>query len=286
MKYIYLLLLPFILIFQSCEIINPDEDMPSFIKIDTITFSSEFDEGTDLVEIADAWVYVNGDLIGAYEMPFEIPVLKSGATTVRISPGIILNGISGTRTINPFYTSYNQNLTLTIGETTTIKPSCEYQDGLIFPWNNRGEEDFEDGGISIDSIGNSSVKIVKSTDDILEGLYSGLVKLDAGHKTFYGQSTNAFVLPNNGSGVVMEMHIKNDVPVMIGMFAYMPGGTIVSNDHLGINPGSDWKKIYVNFTELVANYPTANEYRVFFKANLGDNEEALIYLDNIKILHF
>ncbi|RLD40175.1 MAG: hypothetical protein DRI86_15750 [Bacteroidetes bacterium] len=285
MKHFYFLLISFIFIFQSCEVINPDEDMPSFIKIDTMTFSANTGEGTSIAEIADAWVYVNGNLVGAFEMPFEIPVLSSGTSNIKISPGVKLNGIAGTRSINPFYTSYDNNMSLSIGETLNITPSCEYADGVIFPWNNRGEEDFEEGGISIDSIGDSSTSIKKSNTEVFEGNYSGYIELNSTHQTFYGQSTNAFVLPA-GAGVVMEIHIKNDVPVMLGMFAYLPGGTVVSNDHLGVNAGSDWKKLYVNFTELVGNYPTATGYRVFFKSNIGDKTEANIYLDNIKIMHF
>ena len=260
--------------------------MPAFIKIDTISFTAKYGEGTSMAQIMDSWVYVNGDLIGAFEMPFEIPVLKSGACDIKISPGVKLNGISGIRTINPFFTRYDKKVTLVAGQTIELFPSSEYQDGLKFPWNNRGEEDFEEGGISIDSIGNSSTKVIKTHDEIFEGTASGYIKLDAGHQTFFGQSTNAFVLPKGGEGVVMEMNIKNDVHVIIGMFAYLPGGTIGSSVHLGINPGDDWKKLYVNFTELVSSYPTAVEFRVFFKANVAGQEQGNIYLDNIKIMHF
>ena len=286
MKHIYLLLIPFLLFFQSCEVINPDEDIPAFIKIDSIDFSSEYDEGTAKQAINDSWVYVNGDLIGAFEMPCEIPVLKSGPSTISIFPGVKLNGISGLRTINPFFTIIEEDVDLVAMQTITLKPKSKYKDDIKFPWNSRGEEDFEEGGISIDSIGNSSTKVIKSTTEVFEGTGSGHIKLDAGHQTFFGESTEYFVLPQSGAAVVMEINIKNDVHFIIGMFAYLPGGTVVSNDHLGVNPGDDWKKLYVNFTEAVSNYPTAIKYKVFFKASLGSEEEGNVYLDNIKIMHF
>ena len=286
MKYLYIFFLPFIFALHSCEVINPDEDMPSFIRVDSMTFTSDFGEGTNKADISDIWLYVNGDLIGAFEMPFEVPVLKSGASNIIANPGIIVNGIAGTRSINPFYTNYDKNMTLKVGEVTRMQPTCKYVDGPTYPWNNRGEEDFEEGGISIDSISGSSVKINKTTDDIFEGLYSGHIKLDAGHKTYYGQSTSAFKLVDNGSGVVMELHIKNDIPLSIGMFTYLPGGSIKSEVHMGVNPGSEWRKLYVNFTELVSSHPTAVGYRVFFKASISSEQEGNIYLDNIKIMHF
>jgi len=56
--------------------------------------------------------------------------------------------------------------------------------------------------------------------------------------------------------------------------------------HITINPSADWKKLYINFTELVSYYNNAVGYRVYFKVDLGENESSVVYLDNIKIMHF
>lgn len=285
MRYTYTFILLLIISLSSCEVINPDEDIPTFIKIDSIAFTSGFGQGTDKDDIADSWVYVDGDLIGAFEMPCEIPALAAGKHTVMIRPGIKINGIASTRTINPFLTDYSKYVNLVAGETTYFEPTSTYKDYVEFVWNIRGEEDFEHGGISIDSIAGSSTIIEKSTDDVFEGTYSGNIHLDAGHTTYYGESANEFVLPKSGKAIIMEIHVKNNIPLVIGLFSYMPGGAVSSINHLTINPGSEWKKVYVNFTQIVSEQITATTHKIYFKANVGDLTEADIYIDNIKLMH-
>ena len=286
MKYFYFLIFILIL-FPSCEVINPDEDVPSSINISSFDFEAGIGEGSSLAQITDSWVYVSGNLIGAFEMPTTIPVLTSGIQTIEIRPGVLLNGIAGTRTINPFFTTYKVDHDFVVGKTEVITPKSSYVDGVIFPWNNRGEEDFEEGGISIDSIPGSSTKIYKSTDDVFEGQYSGKIVLDVQHKNYKGQSKKVFDLPKSGAYVVMEINVKNIAsPLNIGMYVNLNTGQVKDVPHITINPSADWKKLYINFTELVSYYNNAVGYRVYFKVDLGKNESSVVYLDNIKIMHF
>lgn len=288
MKQTFTLIVLSILFFlSSCELTNSDDGVPAKIHITSFDFKSEALQGTDSVNINDGWIYVDGDLIGAFEIPFTAPILNTGSHMIEIRPGVILNGIAGTRTINPFFASYTQSVDLVAGQTIELYPKSSYIDDLEFPWNNRGEEDFEEGGISLDSVSGSSTKIFKSKNDVYEGDYSGEIFLDKGHQNFSSQSTTEFDLPGAGAAIVMEMHIKNtSIPLAIGMFVNLPGGTVVDVSHMGVTPGPDWKKLYVNFTELVNHYSSAETFRVTFRADLGSVEDsASIYLDNIKILH-
>jgi len=287
MKHFYLLFISLSIFFASCEVINPAEDIPANITINSFEFSTEAGQGTSLANINDSWVYVNGELIGAFEMPTTVPILKSGTQILEIRPGVILNGIGGTRSRNPFFTTYTITQDLVPDETISIKPKSEYVKGTLFPWNARGEEDFEEGGISIDSVSGSSTKVIKSNEDIFEGSYSGKIYLDSQHKNYMGQSQKVFQLPKSGAYVVMEMNIKNTTtPFSIGMYVNLASGQVKEVQHLTINTGPNWKKIYVNFTELVSYYTDAVGYRVFFKADLGTSSESTIFLDNIKIMHF
>ena len=61
-----------LLLLSSCELINPEEDTPAFIKIDNFDYT--VDVGT--AKIVDAWVYIDNDLQGIYPIPNTIPVLK------------------------------------------------------------------------------------------------------------------------------------------------------------------------------------------------------------------
>lgn len=285
MKYIYIIVLfGIILSIGACEIKNPDEDIPAFIEINRFDFTAGPSQGTDSADIIDSWIYIDDNPVGAFEMPFIIPVLESGKHSVKIRPGIKLNGIAATRAINQFYTSYNQIIDFEAGKTITISPKCKYVDGLKFPWNSRGEEDFEEGGISIDSASGSSVRIKKTSSEVYEGTYSGHIELDVGHKTYFGQSKE-FDLPKAGKPVVLEIHVKNpEVVLRLGLYIIIPG-RVISAQHMGINVSDNWRKFYVNYTQLVSSYPNAIGYRVTFSADLGSKTNADIYLDNIKLIH-
>ncbi len=287
MKQIYILFSLLVLVFSSCEIINPDEDVPAKISIDEVSFKSEPLQGTDSADIKDIWIYSDNDLVGAFQIPFTAPILASGQHSITLRPGIILNGIAATRTINPFFSSQTQMVNLQAGKVVKLSPKFKYVDGVKFPWNAKGEEDFETGGISIDSVAGSSTKIFKSNEDVYEGDFSGEIFLDKGHKTYRGKSATSFDLPKSGAYVVMELNVKNTTaPLYIGMYVLLPGSTLNDVSHMMVNPTPNWKKLYVNFTELVSYYPNAVSYNVTFKADLGSLDSAKIFIDNIKIMHF
>jgi hypothetical protein len=272
----------------SCTKLYTDEGIPSFVHIDKIDFSAGIGQGTDSAHIADAWVYIGNDLIGTYELPVTFPVLKTGNQTITIRPGVILNGVSATRSINPFMESDDIKVNLIADSIIAIKPKSSYVSNAKFPWNSVGQEDFEQSGISIDSITGSSTNIFKSKVDVYEGDYSGQIHLDIAHKFFQGASVTDFAMPSDKNGMVMEINCKNpDAILTIGIFFSLTGGTVSKEEYLFINPGDKWKKLYVNFTQLVNKYTDAKNFKVFFKATLPSGKNSTdIFLDNIKLIHF
>jgi len=277
-----------IALFSSCEVINPDEDVPAFVEIKSVGFSTDPGQGSDLVDIEDVWIYINNESIGAFQLPAKFPILKSGNQNMEIRFGILLNGIAATRSINPFFNYKTQNVKLIPGEVVEVKPATNYNSATKFVWNSIGQEGFEEGGISIDSVAGTSTKITKSTKDVFEGTYSGLIHLDQDHKKYIGQSSKKFELPSGGKPVVMEINCKNtNNHFAIGMFVEAADGKITIVNHMVVNPSPVWKKLYVNFTELVSNYSQAKSFRVFFTSQLeSTNSSTDIYLDNIKLMHF
>src|SRR5689334_9342546 len=92
---------------SSCNLINPDEQAPGYIAIDTFTFDPNPTIGETgpsvSTKIKDVWVYIDNKFQGAYELPAKFPVLETGSRKIIVSPGIFLNGIAGTRSPYPFY---------------------------------------------------------------------------------------------------------------------------------------------------------------------------------------
>ena len=87
-----------LLLFSCSEL---DLGIPNYLIIEEINV----DDNTT-ANITDAWVYVDDNLIGVYELPANFPTLEEGIHKVRIRAGIKDNGISGIRIPYPFYSSY------------------------------------------------------------------------------------------------------------------------------------------------------------------------------------
>ena len=79
-----------LLIISACQKEETPNTIPAYLKIDTITL----DENNTTTNITDAWVYINDQLQGVYELPATFPVLKNDTQTLRIKAGIKLNGIA------------------------------------------------------------------------------------------------------------------------------------------------------------------------------------------------
>ena len=114
----------------SCELINPDEDAPVYILVDTFTFdaSPTLQEmgPSKSTNIKDAWLIVDNKVVGVFELPAKIPVLESGNKPVVISPGILLNGIKATRSPYPFYEPYFDTSAFIPGTNIKYDPTYNY----------------------------------------------------------------------------------------------------------------------------------------------------------------
>ena len=287
-KYALASILFLMILISSCNKLIQDQGVPSFIHIDKINFDAGFAQGTDSAYIADAWIYIDNDLIGAYELPATFPLLKSGTQSITIKPGVILNGIAATRSINPFMNEINKVVNLIPDSTVNLSLSTTYVSEAKFVWNSAGQEDFEQSGITIDSIVGSSTNIFKSKQDVYEGDFSGQIHLDNTHSYFIGASTTNYDIPANKAGTIMEIHCKNPKTILtIGLFFDLFGGTVSKEEYLYVNSGDDWKKLYVNLTELMNKYSNAESFKIFFSASLPSGvSQTDIFLDNIKLIHF
>ncbi|HEY0262319.1 MAG TPA: hypothetical protein VGB95_04790, partial [Chitinophagales bacterium] len=99
----YAVFLPFFaVLLDGCSM--PNNGIPVYIQIDSMSVqTNQSTQGSASSKITDAWLYVNGEQIGVFELPAKIPVLKSGDLRVSISAGIKDNGIANTRAAYPFY---------------------------------------------------------------------------------------------------------------------------------------------------------------------------------------
>jgi len=268
-------------LYSGCELINPPEQIPSFIQIDSIPIIVGAEEGSPYTNITDAWVYENEQLIGTYELPATIPILKQGKTALRIRPGIKLNGQVGTRTIYPFLQDFKADIDLFADSVLLIKPALSFREEVNFVWL----EDFDNlTGYSLIStnLSQRAVGLVQGVD-ALDG-NSAWFSLNADETFFECQATNAFILPGSGVPILLEFSYKCNHNFAVGLFSRDAGGTL-QTPILQLNATENWKHIYIGLTSI-ASMPNFLTHRPYFGLvrQSGFTGQINIYVDNIRLV--
>lgn len=270
---------------HSCNIINPDEPIPAYIRIDSIEkFTIPATQGSASHKISDAWIFVNDQSIGAFELPCLVPVLQQGKSKVVIRAGIRINGIAALRFPYPFYDFYTDEVQLTPDSITVISPRVTYFPDVNFAYR----ANFDDpSGITLEPLPTSDTTIWVTNDPakVFEGFGSAtsLITRDSAVMAF--QSTVVMDLPKNNRTVYLEMDYKVSGKLDVGLVTIAPGNTF-ARASLTLNPINRWNKVYVNLTENVSLTPNAIGYRLYFKAMKEPGDPPLeLFLDNLKVLY-
>ncbi len=273
----------------ACQKFEGDQTVPAYLQIDTVLFSADYvTQGSSSHRITDAWVYVNDQLIGVYELPATFPVLARGKQDLEIRPGIKLNGIGATRAPYPFYQPYIlKDFEFIEDSVRQVKPVSSYYDNLTFVWM----EDFEGSSTSLESISPGDTNIFKtnpanSPEAWLSpySSFSGKVQLDADHETFRLASFNSFVLPGQGKAVLLELDYKCDQEFGVGLIINLSSSTLIMPLVI-VNKSETWNKIYINLGPNISEYPSAQHFKVFLEGYKSDAETSTFYFDNIKLIH-
>jgi hypothetical protein len=278
-----LIIIFFYLFFSSCEIYNPKEAIPSYIKIESVSLTTTPEQGTNSHNISDVWIYIDDKMIGGFELPAKVPILNEGKHVLKVYPGIKINGIGSTRGIYPFYTYYSQTINLVKDSTIIIKPSFTYTSSVKFEW----KENFEDGGVSLKTLEDSVMhKSNTENDKVFGGNYCGYINLINNSTTLTYDSYSSYALPK-GIPIYMELNYKCNQAFTVGLHSYSSsGGTEYAV--LTINNSNNiWKKIYVNLSNAVNLQPSVTNFYVYFQATKDTNiDNGKIFIDNIKLLHY
>ncbi len=274
----------------QCDIINPEEEVPAYIHIDSITVKNAPNRAIDNAshKIVDAWVQVGNDFVGVFELPATIPVLKKEEQEVFIRAGILNNGISNTRGQYPFYKPIDTSLYLEANETDSLGTlQAEYADKINYAW----VENFDDpGNLSIENNPEANVdfKITQDPNEVFDG--NGSLKVpfnDNGNTRFFEVlKKNATDLPRDAS-IYLELNFKTDIEVKMGLIADpATGKNEVKRSKLILNEtNGKWKKIYINLKRNVQNFPRKYDFRLFFGKEKRNSGKATFYMDNLKLIH-
>ena len=282
-----LVLFSLFLILFSCVKNNPD---PSWLEVNewTLLENSEslYEHGVLTHNFTDAWVFVDGEIVGVFEVPFKIPILKSGNCNIKIYPTIRNNGISSTKKIYPFVDLFEVDAELKQNETLTLDPTTKYSSNS-YCWI----EDFEDASIKMENDPNSLASIsTESNPEILQyGNFYGAIHLTEQDSIWVGYTNGQLILPKKGAEVYLEVDYHNTNSLITGVLAVEPDKTS-PNPNIQLNKQNvgtaEWKKIYIELKEIVSYYVNAGYYEISFQALLESGMTTSdIYIDNIKVVY-
>lgn len=278
MHYNYLRLIALLLSMTlfSCDSFDKEEPIPAYITIESFSLEHELALG-----ITDVWVYADGKMVGVFELPAKFPVLELGTKEISISAGIKVNGISATRSYYPFYTPYETEITFEPTKYYSFQPSAKYHDWVDFVF----EEDFEGGGITLETLDDSDTTIIISDQERFGGNLGGTVFLDDQRNFFAAICIDELTRPDftGTPGIFWEMNYKGDNEIRTGIFINDKSETYL--DLVILNPTNEWKKVYIDLYQLLSPYPEGTVYKIFISSSLAEGEmSGNISFDDLKVV--
>ncbi len=269
----------------GCNVINPKEEIPTYIQIDSVQLLPVAMQvhGSVSQKITDVWVYYNRELLGAYQLPAKVPVLAKDKGQLQVIGGVWDNGLSGTRAKYPFFTV--DTFTFDAKPTETIKhtPVFYYRSNDT-PSITYFIEGFEQGNTFTHKDGDTTFTKTNTPADVFEESWASKVELNETVKSFESITNQDFSLPPNRE-CYMELNYKSDIPFLIRM-EILYQDTYLTTDIIGLNAKNNWTKIYINLKGFASTYQYG-KFKIILKGNLPDGQSsAKTLIDNFKIIYF
>ncbi len=283
----------------SCSKDKFKAQTPSYLHIESIDLETESFQGSSSHKITDAWITMDGNFLGAFEVPCIVPILAEGEHEFRISSGIKANGISATRITYPFYdvcdlllksnNTYQLSdanyITLIKDSSVVVNAITKYTENTNFLFI----EDFEDAGAVLEMSDQSDTILTSTNIDslVFEGYGSGEVHLDSVNDFFELISSEFTQISSIYNATMLELNYRCDHAFKLGVAVKSADtGVIDRFESIQISPSSDWNKIYVHMTNQVNLGNSDDEFGVFIGSVKSNSvETASFYFDNIKWVH-
>ena len=296
------------LAFASCKKFEGSQTVPAYIHIDSITVNCDyFVYGANSSKITDAWVYVDDNPIGCYELPATFPVLKHGSHKVSVYGGIKRDGIAATRAPYPFYKPLvYESLNLVEDSIINLQPVLSYYsigDGVEKGWM----EDFETTNTLLPYSGSdTSVMRINGPEawHSPNSFYSGKIVLPPDSLDFTVTSADEFDFHSGYLDYCMlEMDYKCNDAFFVGVMYYQdyqlkkhPLVRIQPTDTVNAVP-QRWNKIYINIGPVMNEYVSASYFKIYFTSDLSvdpsygepdyvhSSKQRYFYYDNLKLFY-
>ena len=308
--YAFFVLAVFSVVFASCRKFEGSQTIPAYIHIESIVVDSltdYFTYGATTSKITDAWVYVDDDPIGCFELPATFPVLKHGPHKVTVYGGIMSNGIAAARAPYPFYKpQIYASLNLVEDSIINLQPVLNYYPiggGVEKGWM----EDFETANTLLPVVG-SDTSIIRINGSEAwhssNSFYSGKIVLPPDSLDFTVATADEYSFHTGYLQYCMvEMDYNCNDAFFVGVM-YYKNYQLVKHPLLRIQPTDTvndmpqrWNKIYVNIGPIMNENVTASYFKIYFTSDLSvapvygepdyvqANKQRYYYFDNLKLFY-
>jgi len=257
------------LMVQSCNVINPSEQTPTYIHVDSFHFVRNPLVNyriADTHQITCVWAYYNNYLIGVFDLPCTIPVITNGDASgqLELAAGVATDGLNSTLGAYPFYELDTFDFKPQPGKVINHLPVTKYFSDILFtPLSS-----FSGGGAGNSFVLYGTGVPMEEYNDSLMGA-SGIVTFSAPADT---NSTDSGVItfsPALNQSAYVEFDYKSTVPIYVGLQANLSVSISSSPYFLaGINPSSTWKKFYLSVADFNAQYQ-GSSYNFYVKAAIA-----------------
>lgn len=308
--YAFLVFAVFAMAFSSCRKFEGSQTIPAYIHIESIVVDSltdYFTYGAPTSKITDAWVYVDDDPVGCFELPATFPILKKGPHKVSVYGGIMSNGIAAARAPYPFYKpQIYETLNLVEDSIINLHPVLNYYPiggGVEKGWM----EDFETANTLLPVAG-SDTSIIRINGveawHSTNSFYSGKIVLPPDSLDFTVATADEYSFHSGYLQYCMvEMDYNCNDAFFVGVM-YYKNYQLVKHPLLRIQPTDTvndmpqrWNKIYVNIGPIMNENVTASYFKIYFTSDLSvapvygepdyvqANKQRYYYFDNLKLFY-
>lgn len=290
----FYILLPIFIWASGCDSFDRPETLPVYLNLPRaeIRLNASGSIKSEL-GVKDLWVDYGPGQLGVYRLPSVVPLLPlEGVDSVVIRGGIFESGLSLVRSPYPFWRPLILPLNNTPADTQTISPVFSYYPDTViaFPF----VEAFENASNAFENVSSTAIttSLTSSTESVFMGTKSGKVSFSPDRYQLDLIAADFIRLPQSGSNdIYMEITYKNDISFTVGLF-YSVGvdiGEIPAEVYF--NSKGEWNTVFVHLNDGVRSVQDGAFFKPYIRANsmnatTGQAASGVIYLDNIRIVHF
>jgi len=273
----------FLLFLISCK--NQSAVVPMYFSVQQTKLVPLFSNEPTNQTVQDVWVYQYPKYIGTFEKPTVFPIINSDEKKLIIQGGVWENNNPIKRVIYPFWKADTIPFEYQPSTVQEIIPVFEYLIDTVFvlPLN----ETFENQEIKFQLFNpylQDTTSLLRTTEDVFQGLYAGKVMFNDTNKVFEIASIEEFRLPREKTQTWLEFCYKSTLNLRVGLIIRSYNNLKVEASDILTFRNGQWNTMYINLTPVIYRAQPDAKFQLYMYAN-GNGEEHTLFLDNIRIIH-